>query len=350
MAVLRTLLGEALRTTRLSQERTLREVSSAAQVSLGYLSEVERGQKEASSELLASICRALGVRLSDVLREVSESLSVLEPEPAPVHVPDTLPAGLPALEPVGADGATASAAHVGARRARRRRRLACPASRRSRPAPRELVRRARARGRAPHPLRQRHGAHPHRHPGRRRRLRGARRRARHDDGRARPHRRRGQGHALQPLPHQGRRPGRAGPGARRGAGARVPGRGGGGPARGRPARRDRHRARGRAAAAPPTPWRPPGRCAGWPRRSRRCSHRWPSRARVRPGRWSARAWPPCCAPAARRARPTRSRSSCAGCSAGCSGRWRPSRPGRRRGARGRAAAGRVERRADGQGT
>ena len=105
VAVLRTLLGEALRTTRLSQERTLREVSSAAQVSLGYLSEVERGQKEASSELLASICRALGVRLSDVLREVSESLSVLEPEPAPVHVPDTLPAGLPALEPVGADGA-----------------------------------------------------------------------------------------------------------------------------------------------------------------------------------------------------------------------------------------------------
>ena len=130
MAVLRTLLGESLRTTRLKQDRTLREVSSAAQVSLGYLSEVERGQKEASSELLASICRALGVRLSDVLREVSESLSVLEPEPTalpaalpravpdalpdalpaagPASVPDTLPAGLPALEPVGADGATAS--------------------------------------------------------------------------------------------------------------------------------------------------------------------------------------------------------------------------------------------------
>ena len=74
MAVLRTLIGEALRTTRLRQDRTLREVSAAARVSLGYLSEVERGQKEASSELLASICRALGVRLSDVLREVSESL------------------------------------------------------------------------------------------------------------------------------------------------------------------------------------------------------------------------------------------------------------------------------------
>jgi len=107
MAVLRTLLGEALRTTRLSQERTLREVSSAAQVSLGYLSEVERGQKEASSELLASICRALGVRLSDVLRDVSDSLSVIEPDPAPLHVPDTLPAGLAPLEPVGADGPAA---------------------------------------------------------------------------------------------------------------------------------------------------------------------------------------------------------------------------------------------------
>ena len=87
MAVLRTLLGSALRETRLSQQRTLREVSGAARVSLGYLSEVERGQKEASSELLASICRALGVRLSDVLREVSETLSDLEPQPVPVLAP-----------------------------------------------------------------------------------------------------------------------------------------------------------------------------------------------------------------------------------------------------------------------
>ena len=108
VAVLRTLLGDALRETRLRQQRTLREVSASARVSLGYLSEVERGQKEASSELLASICRALGVRLSDVLRDVSESLSVLEPEPAPVQVPDTLPAALPALEPVGADAPSAS--------------------------------------------------------------------------------------------------------------------------------------------------------------------------------------------------------------------------------------------------
>jgi transcriptional regulator with XRE-family HTH domain len=103
VAVLRTLLGEALRTTRLRQERTLREVSSAARVSLGYLSEVERGQKEASSELLAAICRALGVRLSDVLREVSEELSAVEPEPAPLPVPNTVPVAVPAFEPRGAD-------------------------------------------------------------------------------------------------------------------------------------------------------------------------------------------------------------------------------------------------------
>jgi transcriptional regulator with XRE-family HTH domain len=91
VVVLRTLLGDALRETRLRQHRTLREVSSAARVSLGYLSEVERGQKEASSELLASICRALGVRLSDVLRDVSEELSVLEPHPLPVPVLEAVP-------------------------------------------------------------------------------------------------------------------------------------------------------------------------------------------------------------------------------------------------------------------
>ncbi len=100
MVVLRTLLGDALRETRLRQHRTLREVSGAARVSLGYLSEVERGQKEASSELLASICRALGVRLSDVLRDVSEELSIVEPHPLPVleAVPTTL--GAPAAHTV----------------------------------------------------------------------------------------------------------------------------------------------------------------------------------------------------------------------------------------------------------
>ena len=98
--VLRTLLGDALRGTRLRQHRTLREVSSAARVSLGYLSEVERGQKEASSELLASICRALGVRLSDVLRDVSEELAMHEPQPLPVL--EVVPEPVATPEPVSA--------------------------------------------------------------------------------------------------------------------------------------------------------------------------------------------------------------------------------------------------------
>jgi transcriptional regulator with XRE-family HTH domain len=71
MTLLRTQLGNTLRGHRLRQRRTLRDVSGAARVSLGYLSEVERGQKEASSELLASICDALDVELADLLAEVS---------------------------------------------------------------------------------------------------------------------------------------------------------------------------------------------------------------------------------------------------------------------------------------
>lgn len=74
MTLLRRVLGDTLRGRRLRQRRTLREVSGAARVSLGYLSEVERGQKEASSELLASICDALDVKLSDLLSEVSETM------------------------------------------------------------------------------------------------------------------------------------------------------------------------------------------------------------------------------------------------------------------------------------
>lgn len=76
--VLRRVIGDELRRRRQDQGRTLREVSSAARVSLGYLSEVERGQKEASSELLASICTALDVPLAIVLRSVSEEVALLE--------------------------------------------------------------------------------------------------------------------------------------------------------------------------------------------------------------------------------------------------------------------------------
>src|ERR1700744_5960877 len=75
MAVLRQVVGETLRGVRLRQRRTLREVSSVARVSLGYLSEVERGQKEPSSELLAAICGALDVELSELFREVTDTPS-----------------------------------------------------------------------------------------------------------------------------------------------------------------------------------------------------------------------------------------------------------------------------------
>src|SRR5213596_635242 len=91
MVLLRRVIGDALRSRRQSQHRTLREVSTAANVSLGYLSEIERGQKEASSELLAAICEALGAALSEVLRDVSDSLALsedLRPVLVPVGAPE----------------------------------------------------------------------------------------------------------------------------------------------------------------------------------------------------------------------------------------------------------------------
>jgi transcriptional regulator with XRE-family HTH domain len=72
--LLRETIGEVLRRHRLDQDRTLRDVSDAAAVSLGYLSEVERGKKEPSSELLGSICEALDVPIPALLREVSDEL------------------------------------------------------------------------------------------------------------------------------------------------------------------------------------------------------------------------------------------------------------------------------------
>jgi transcriptional regulator with XRE-family HTH domain len=78
MVLLRRVIGDALRARRQGQHRTLREVSTAANVSLGYLSEIERGQKEASSELLAAICDALGARLSELLSEVGNTLALAE--------------------------------------------------------------------------------------------------------------------------------------------------------------------------------------------------------------------------------------------------------------------------------
>jgi len=88
--LLRREIGDVLRTVRQQQGRTLREVSSQAQVSLGYLSEVERGQKEASSELLEAITGALGMPLWFVLREVSDRMAVADGAVVPDTVPDDL--------------------------------------------------------------------------------------------------------------------------------------------------------------------------------------------------------------------------------------------------------------------
>lgn len=72
--LLRTMLGDVLRRTRLEQRRTLADVAKAARVSMPYLSELERGRKEASSEVLAAICDALEIELSDLLADVGRDL------------------------------------------------------------------------------------------------------------------------------------------------------------------------------------------------------------------------------------------------------------------------------------
>ena len=76
--LLRAAVGKELRAARVAQSRTLRDVARDARVSLGYLSEVERGQKEASSELLASICTALNIQLSSLLGNVTTQIAKSE--------------------------------------------------------------------------------------------------------------------------------------------------------------------------------------------------------------------------------------------------------------------------------
>src|SRR5215217_5075433 len=78
MVLFRRLLGEVLRAHRVEQGRTLRQLSADARVSLGYMSEIERGRKEASSELLAAICGALDVPLSAVLLGVADAVALEE--------------------------------------------------------------------------------------------------------------------------------------------------------------------------------------------------------------------------------------------------------------------------------
>ena len=86
--LMREMLGETLRELRMSSAKTLREVSGEARVSLGYLSEVERGQKEASSEILASVADALETPISVIMREVGDRLAVIE---GINIIPDTVP-------------------------------------------------------------------------------------------------------------------------------------------------------------------------------------------------------------------------------------------------------------------
>jgi transcriptional regulator with XRE-family HTH domain len=87
-------IGDVLRDFRLQKGRTLRQVASKASVALGYLSEVERGQKEASSEILASVADALDTPISVIMREVGDRLAVIEGlNPIPDTIPDDLVAG-----------------------------------------------------------------------------------------------------------------------------------------------------------------------------------------------------------------------------------------------------------------
>jgi len=72
--LLRTTLGDVLRRTRREQRRTLADVARVAKVSMPYLSEIERGRKEASSEVLGSICDALGIELADLLAQAGRDL------------------------------------------------------------------------------------------------------------------------------------------------------------------------------------------------------------------------------------------------------------------------------------
>ncbi|MEV4759965.1 helix-turn-helix transcriptional regulator [Micromonospora sp. NPDC049559] len=87
--LLRRVIGAVLRRIRLDQGRTLRDVARAADISVPYLSELERGRKEPSSEVLAAICRALGLHLADLLDEVRKEIVRLAPV-APVRRAPTL--------------------------------------------------------------------------------------------------------------------------------------------------------------------------------------------------------------------------------------------------------------------
>ncbi|MBT0567890.1 helix-turn-helix domain-containing protein [Williamsia sp. CHRR-6] len=109
-ALLREALGDRLRQVRIGQGRTLREVSGVARVSLGYLSEIERGQKEASSELLAAICGALEVDLGVVLCDVGSAMRTPAPGRTVIDENTRVVIPAPADPPAAARVAVLSAA------------------------------------------------------------------------------------------------------------------------------------------------------------------------------------------------------------------------------------------------
>ncbi|CAB0511520.1 XRE family transcriptional regulator [Corynebacterium diphtheriae] len=84
--LLREALGSALRAFRADKGITLRELAETSRVSPGYLSELERGRKEVSSELLASVCHALGTSVSDVLIEAAGTMAMRSAEADLVRV------------------------------------------------------------------------------------------------------------------------------------------------------------------------------------------------------------------------------------------------------------------------
>jgi ribosome-binding protein aMBF1 (putative translation factor) len=83
---LREAVGQALRSERTAQRRTLNEVAERAGISMQYLSEIERGRKEASSEILGAVCTSLGIRLLDLVAQTQRVLSVESP-PVPTSPP-----------------------------------------------------------------------------------------------------------------------------------------------------------------------------------------------------------------------------------------------------------------------
>lgn len=95
MSTMRQLVGEVLRTRRLAQGLTLRDVSARARVSLGYISEVERGHKEPSSELLAALAAALDVPLSRIVLDVGSLMEVAEAAESSVATVSPLVTGTP---------------------------------------------------------------------------------------------------------------------------------------------------------------------------------------------------------------------------------------------------------------